>query len=511
MASNSKELRGKTEFKWPVVLPAEWAKEAAPKKAAAGAAKAGAGAAARKKAKARRAGKKAARKFAGRKGKKRLPIEVAGGKKGKKRAKKLGKKRLPKKAAKAAKRRRLSAKEKHHIAAIKAWRTRRRHVMERLRQLEAEVHKTEETQREMQKLKDELSESRKRRAEFIEKEVERRRAAERTAEAEVAELRRIAESIEAEVREHVMQMPSAVAGLGYEQAVAEAPSIDEEIEQTKKMIKALEVDFYKRRISEDEFRKRLFEYQQKLRELEEKKKIIEKAKIEKRRVAVGAYAAAQPRAAGAAVAAGVGGAIITPLPPAAQRLGALGRELGGLMQGKVDMGKLSKLDARAEKVMRLYNIPLPMMREAVIGSTRGVSSERLLENFSKLIELIEVKKGITLEIMPAPVETVAPAEVMPKAKKYAPVAFGIKKESIVTDFDRVLAFVKERGSTKTGEIAKALNLQKKQVAEVLEVLEEHGLVKLQYPTVGDVIVRDVGYAKPKKAEKGKNKKTKSEK
>jgi len=61
-----------------------------------------------------------------------------------------------------------------------------------------------------------------------------------------------------------------------------------------------------------------------------------------------------------------------------------------------------------------------------------------------------------------------------------------KKEPIIleTDVDKLLKIIEEKGSITTDALAKVLNVSEDKVEEWGRTLEEHGLIKLEYPPFG---------------------------
>jgi hypothetical protein len=77
----------------------------------------------------------------------------------------------------------------------------------------------------------------------------------------------------------------------------------------------------------------------------------------------------------------------------------------------------------------------------------------------------------------------------------------IVKAKIETTFDRLLDLVKMRGSMELDDAAKELGLEKKQVKEYAEVLEQSNLLKMVYPPIGAMRLAYPGYLKWKEKQK----------
>jgi CBS domain-containing protein len=68
-----------------------------------------------------------------------------------------------------------------------------------------------------------------------------------------------------------------------------------------------------------------------------------------------------------------------------------------------------------------------------------------------------------------------------------------KKEPIVleTDVDRILKIIEEKESVTVEDLAKLLNAKKEKVEEWGEILEEHGLIKIEYLATGKTIFKKI--------------------
>lgn len=67
-----------------------------------------------------------------------------------------------------------------------------------------------------------------------------------------------------------------------------------------------------------------------------------------------------------------------------------------------------------------------------------------------------------------------------------------------TEFDKIVDLAKEKGSIKVSALAKHLGADKKNIEEWATILEEHNLVKIYYPLIGEAEVRKTDYKPPKK-------------
>lgn len=60
----------------------------------------------------------------------------------------------------------------------------------------------------------------------------------------------------------------------------------------------------------------------------------------------------------------------------------------------------------------------------------------------------------------------------------------MQRGKIRTDFDRLIEFVEEKGSVTKFQVSKSLEMSPKRVQECCDVLEQAGLVKINYPALG---------------------------
>jgi len=91
-------------------------------------------------------------------------------------------------------------------------------------------------------------------------------------------------------------------------------------------------------------------------------------------------------------------------------------------------------------------------------------------------------------------------------KKIKHVAKELKKHEIITDFDMVMDYVKKYKKVRVKMTAKNLQIYQKRIEECAKILEENGLIEIDYPIIGDVILKLKGY-KPAKKIKPKIKKS----
>lgn len=68
---------------------------------------------------------------------------------------------------------------------------------------------------------------------------------------------------------------------------------------------------------------------------------------------------------------------------------------------------------------------------------------------------------------------------------------GTSTRSVKTDFDRLIDLVEQKGTLSLSEAANYLNHPKDQIERWAKLLEEHGLLVIEYPTFGDVKLKAV--------------------
>ncbi len=163
-----------------------------------------------------------------------------------------------------------------------------------------------------------------------------------------------------EVAAAVIRMPEAIP------QQPERLSLDSEIDKTSRMAKSLETAFYKRKITVDQFREKLFNYQSKLSELKIRKKLLEEEK--KMAAAEGAAQAGArgiPYAAGAPTAGPAGIGYAGRGPP--QGPAGMGYAARGAQAGPIPTAGITPRAARAlERIVETAAARQPPARERII-------------------------------------------------------------------------------------------------------------------------------------------------
>jgi len=173
--------------------------------------------------------------------------------------------------------------------------------------------------------------------------------------------------------------------------------------------------------------------------------------------------------------------------------------------GKLTQERLNSMETKINQLLEKYRLP----EARVTAEMEKLDQNQMLASFSKLVNVLEMEaaaKRMMEEpkyyIKPAPVETVIPGEKKFK-RDITSTMQDIQLKRIVTDFDKILAFVKDKGYAKEAVIAKQLNIDKKRIREVSTILEERGLVRIDFPLIGDMVITDINYKKVKKKKKKK--------
>lgn len=401
--------------------------------------------------------------------------------------------------------------------------------------------------------------------------------------------------------EGIPKLPEAIRVV-YQAAEKDEGAIEEDISTTRKLLERIENQFFRREISEEEYRRRKSELEEKLFVLEEKRKGLQKNRLQLAKYAQvqkeesrarseiaqisvkmqrleedfssgkiseeaygGAKAAyesrlfelrrkerkageqrasaekevlgasgAKEKPGGEAAAGGEGPGGMVELPkgitakpgekievpemrrrPAEKKIkreykekivpeASEGKEIEKpmvekLMEAKasgiIDEDKLRELEEHIKALMKTYKIP----EEEIEKEIRGIRTDHALEDAEKLINLME------LEHRAQGLEGIQHEEE--KREEAKAIIKEIKKHRIVTDFDRILQLVNERGRVKINDALRELGILPKRMDEVSEILEREGLVKIEYSAVGSAWISASGYKKPmpenKKAEKQK--------
>ncbi len=187
----------------------------------------------------------------------------------------------------------------------------------------------------------------------------------------------------------------------------------------------------------------------------------------------------------------------------AQAVPGVSREIEKVIERKAG-GKLSKpelngFSEQIAKLLREYKVP----EYQIAAKIEALDSGRLVGDFHKLIGLIREQEEAKLaEMIPAASGFETATAITPRKKEEIVTSEKeIVKAKIETTFDRLLDLVKMRGSMELDDAAKELGLDKKQVKEYAEVLEQSNLLKMVYPPIGAMRLAYPGYLKWKEKQK----------
>jgi len=100
---------------------------------------------------------------------------------------------------------------------------------------------------------------------------------------------------------------------------------------------------------------------------------------------------------------------------------------------------------------------------------------------------------------------------MGRKEKMKAVLKEIKGKSIVTNYDKIVLFVKSMEKVKLNEISEELDIDKDQVLSYLDPLEQNGLIEIHYPAIGQPTIVYLAKKGEKKETEEKEVKTKQEK
>lgn len=269
-------------------------------------------------------------------------------------------------------------------------------------------------------------------------------------------------------------------------STAETVSVDEEIKETKDLMKNLEKQYLKQEISEDQFKSKLSDLKQKLYLLELRKKKEGKGKkvIGLREVSM----------------------------PVSRKIkeGKVDSLIEQKLSGKVNENKIDEIERNIHTAMKKHDIS----EKEVSESIKSIDKGNLVEGFDRLLDLLELEKEtqkMIAEKFPAPAETrIVKSEKLeygvtgiPNQEKIKAIATEISKHRIVTDFDRLLEYVGKNGRIDIQKAMKELKMDKKKILEVSSVLQEADLLKVEYPAIGSPVLVISGYKKPEKKKEEK--------
>ena len=145
-----------------------------------------------------------------------------------------------------------------------------------------------------------------------------------------------------------------------------------------------------------------------------------------------------------------------------------------------------------------------MKQKGIQKQAAQVKPRQVFGSKQKLTSLKTLQKQAK-EIHKTAQETKGEPLAQEHVDKIKQVAAELTKHRITTDFDRVMFYVQENKRAKSGAITKALLIEKKKVEECAKILEENGLIEIEYPLVGDIALQENGYREKMKKLKSKQK------
>lgn len=348
----------------------------------------------------------------------------------------------------------------------------------------------------------------------------------------VRELKLRIRKLEKLVEEKKAPVIKAVGGIKiiYSNISKQNEDINEKIRDVNHLMKTLETEYLKRRITDQEFRMRMLDHREKLKLLKLKKRDIAKQKKELKETTekirgVPGYEIIPADLDSIAkfevpedviikkekVGARLGKVVEKVEAAGAKPARALAptrvrRILEEKARGKINESRLLEIEEKIDRLMKTYNVPQTEIERRI----EDIDTTKVIDSFNKLINLIELEhKAKEIEASKPVGMPKAFTETAKEVEKIKGMAIELKKHRIVTDFDRIISLVNKRGKIKLGEIAKNLNISKKRAEECCNLLEEEGLVEIEYPAIGDVWVEVKDYKDMKKLfEKKKIKKEK---
>jgi len=268
--------------------------------------------------------------------------------------------------------------------------------------------------------------------------------------------------------------------------VSQIEDFDEQITVTKELIKSLNMDFFKRRITEEEYRRKTLEYREKMKLLEIRRRNILKAQSGTPRVADNAREFAPVTA--------------TETKKAVSQT-KVHQILRAKARGKIDDERLGELENKITELAKRYNLSEQELEQDVLN----IDTNKTLESFNKLVSLIDLEREANRRLNQVRIVGVPKAfkESAKEVEMVKGIATEIKKHRIVTDFDKIISIVNQQGNLKLSKLSAQLKIDKKTCAGLLSDLEDEGLLELKYPAFGEVTVQIPGYDEMQKVIKEK--------
>ncbi|MCX8158400.1 MAG: hypothetical protein N3D73_01920 [Candidatus Diapherotrites archaeon] len=310
------------------------------------------------------------------------------------------------------------------------------------------------------------------------------------------------------------QKANEIIQVVYREINDESKNITSELENVSSLMKNLEKEYLKRHITDSEFRQKMLEYKEREYLLQLKKKELEKQKNSTNKISnfiQGALLITNQNPTVVYDSNSIGPTKVTQSVPvslvtdvgkfksSAQQTTSENLEnkydkklidkiLEEKAKGKIDENKLKELEQKLEFLVKQKNIP-PNEIEKELNS---LDTKSFVESFNKLVSLLEIEHKAK-EIYSKPsyreIEKYGPIHEKEKIKG---IIVELQKHRIITDLDKIVSYLSEKKKASTGEISKVLNIDKKKVLDYAEILEDEGVVIINYLPIGDplLIIKD---------------------
>ncbi len=173
--------------------------------------------------------------------------------------------------------------------------------------------------------------------------------------------------------------------------------------------------------------------------------------------------------------------------------------------GKINDKKLQELEGKVDALMEKYGIPEKEIEKKIWK----ISTSDVMESISRLANIIELeKKTRQSEKQAERISTAIPVTESQASKplqEIVGIATEIQKHRLVTDFDKIVVFITEKGSAKFGEISKQLGIPREKVEECCKLLKDEGQIEVVYPAFGEQVAQTLDYRERMELEKLKKK------
>lgn len=337
------------------------------------------------------------------------------------------------------------------------------------------------------------------------------------------------------------ETPSAMPKMSRTQTVQmqkkREKEIDFELTKTKEKIKNLKSAFFHRQINEEDYKKKMFDYQEELKSLEMEKKRpkavtpetaikpegkeevkeiestrgLKTVQDEIRETAVRHTAESKARIQQALKAFDQEFTTEPYFGQAIKPKGVFKIETPEELEPVKPTGIIKRIAPKIsqKKAMEMETKLFRIMKKNQIDETQVrrefefVSPQQLMKRFDRILDAIERKYAPKTEVIKDQTIKAKPTVTEKKKEKKEGKLKDIQEKKIVTDFDRLLQLVKEKGKINEKEASKALKLNPERIKECYVVLEKNDLVKVDFPVFGGAQIISKDYIKPKKEKKKK--------